>query len=72
MKTITKFTGAAFATLAVAIGAVTANGAIKDLFASVNGQNIDGGGFVYQYKPGGVQTTFASSLSRPRRYLSCP
>jgi hypothetical protein len=38
----------------------------SDLFASVNGQNIDGGGFVYRYTPTGVQSTFASGLSRPR------
>jgi sugar lactone lactonase YvrE len=66
MKTITKFIYAAFAAVILATGAVTANGAVNDLFASVNGNGDNGGGFIYQFTPTGVQTTFASGLSRPR------
>ena len=66
MKTITKLIYAAFAVVSLAIGAVTANGALNDLFASVNGNAHNGGGFIYEYTPGGVQSTFASGLSRPR------
>src|SRR5262249_35502975 len=50
----------------LAIGAVTANGAPNDLFVSINGDGNNGGGFIYEYNPGGVQSTFAAELSRPR------
>jgi len=66
MKTITKLMYAAFTAVVLAIGAVTANGALNDLFASVNGDTHNGGGFIYEYNPGGVQSIFASGLSRPR------
>jgi sugar lactone lactonase YvrE len=66
METITKFIYAAFAAVFLAIGAVTANGALNDLYASVNGDTQNGGGFIYEYSPGGVQSIFASSLDRPR------
>src|ERR1700745_3465918 len=66
MKTITKFIYAAFAVLVLSIGAVTASGAVNDLFVSSNGGGGNGGGFIYQYTPSGVQSTFASGLSRPR------
>ena len=66
MKTITKFISAVFAAVILATGAVTANGTLNDLFASVNGAANNGGGFIYQYNPGGVQSTFAAGLSRPR------
>jgi len=66
MKTITKLMYAAFTAVVLATGAVTANGALNDLFASVNGDTQNGGGFIYEYNPGGVQSTFASGLSRPR------
>jgi sugar lactone lactonase YvrE len=66
MKTITKFIYAAFAVLILGIGAVTTKGALNDLYASVNGAANNGGGFVYQYNPSGVQSIFASGLSRPR------
>src|SRR4030095_5077127 len=66
MKTITKSVCAAFAAIVLGSGAVTANGAVNDLFASVNGSGDNGGGFIYQYTPAGVQGTFASGLSRPR------
>jgi hypothetical protein len=65
MKTITKFIYAAVAVV-IAMGAVTANGAVNDLFASVNGAANNGGGFIYEYTPPGVQSIFASGVSRPR------
>ena len=37
-----------------------------DLFASVNGNTQNDGGFIYKYTPAGVQSTFVSGLSRPR------
>jgi sugar lactone lactonase YvrE len=66
MKTTIKLISAAFGALTLAIGAVTANGAPNDLFASVNGAANNGGGFIYQYTPSGVQSIFAAGLSRPR------
>jgi hypothetical protein len=66
MKTITKFTYTAFAAVVLAIGAVTANGGAKDLYASVNGNGLDNGGFIYQITPTGMESIFASGLSRPR------
>src|SRR5262245_48884163 len=66
MKT-TKLIYTAFAVVLSAIGAVTAQGATGDLFASVNGDRPrDGGGFIYQYRPNGVQRIAASGASRPR------
>jgi len=49
-----------------AIGAVTANGAPNDLFVSISGDGNNGGGFIYKYNPGGVQSIFAAGLSLPR------
>ena len=66
MKTITKLIYLAFTVVILAIGAVTANGAPKDLFVSINGDANNGGGFIYKYNPGGVQSIFAAGLSRPR------
>ena len=66
MKTITKLIYVAVAVVSLAIGAVTVNGAVNDLFASVNGDTQNGGGFIYEYTPSGQQSTFASGLSRPR------
>src|SRR5215470_7103610 len=66
MKTITKLIYLAFTVVILAIGAVTANGAPNDLFVSVNGNTQNGGGFIYEYNPGGVQSIFAAGLSRPR------
>jgi hypothetical protein len=66
MRTITRLIYAAFAAVTLAIGAVTANGASGDLFASINGNGNNGGGFIYQYTPTGVQSIFASALSEPR------
>jgi hypothetical protein len=60
----------AFLLIALAASAALAPVGLRaapgDIFASVNGNNQDGGGFVYQYTPDGVQSTFASGLSRPR------
>src|SRR5258705_6644873 len=61
MKTITKLIYTAFAVLVLGIGAVTAQGAPNDLFASINGT-----GSIYEYTPAGVQSLFASNLSEPR------
>jgi sugar lactone lactonase YvrE len=66
MKTITKLIYLAFTVVILAIGAVTANGAPNDLFVSINGDGNNGGGFIYEYNPDGVQSTFAAGLSRPR------
>jgi hypothetical protein len=66
MKTITKLIYLAFTVVVLAIGAVTANGAPNDLFVSINGDGNNGHGFIYEYNPGGVQSIFASGLSRPR------
>jgi hypothetical protein len=66
MKTITKLIYAAFAVLVLGIGAVTAKGAVNDLFASINGTGDNGGGFIYKYTSTGVQSIFASGLSQPR------
>jgi len=66
MKTITKLIYAALAVVSLALGAVTANASLNDLFVSINGSGDNGGGFIYQYTPTGQQSTFASGLSRPR------
>jgi sugar lactone lactonase YvrE len=66
MKTVTRLFYVAFSIVMLAIGAVTANGALNDLYASVNGAANNGGGFIYQYNPGGVQSIFAPDVSRPR------
>jgi sugar lactone lactonase YvrE len=66
MKTITKLIYAAFAAVTLAIGAVTANGAVGDLFVSINGDGTNGAGSIYEYTPTGVQSLFASELSAPR------
>ena len=65
MKRITRITYPAFAVVILAMGTLTANGAPGDLFASINNDG-NGVGFIYQYTPDGVQTTFASGLSLPR------
>src|SRR5262249_34791929 len=65
-KIIIKLTYSAFAVIILATGTITANGAVNDLFASINGSGDNGGGFIYQYTSSGRQSTFASGLSRPR------
>jgi hypothetical protein len=66
MKIMTKLIYSAFVVVVLAIGAVTANGALNDLFASINGDGSNGGGSIYEYTPTGLQTVFASGLSEPR------
>ena len=66
MKTVTKFFYSAVAVVSLAIGAITANGALNDLFVSINGDGSNGGGSIYEYTPTGVQSLFASGLSEPR------
>jgi hypothetical protein len=55
MKTITKFIYAAFAAVVLAISAVTANGALGDLFVSINATGANDDGLIYEYTPTGVQ-----------------
>jgi len=66
MNTILKLIYSVFAVVALAIAALTANGAPGDLFASINGGPGNGVGFIYKYTSAGVQSTFASGLNRPR------
>jgi sugar lactone lactonase YvrE len=48
------------------VGAVSSANAQSDLFASINGNRQNGGGFIYQYTPTGAQSTFLAGLDRPR------
>lgn len=66
MKTIAKLIYATIAVVGLAVEASTANGAVGDLFVSINGNGFDGGGFIYRYTSNGQQSTFAFGLSRPR------
>jgi hypothetical protein len=66
MKTITKLIYAAVAVVSLATGAVTAQGALNDLFVSINSDGSNGGGSINEYTPTGVQSLFASGLSEPR------
>jgi hypothetical protein len=66
MKTITKLIYGALAVVSLAIGAVTANGALNDLFVSINSDGANGNGSISEYTPTGVQSLFASGLSLPR------
>ena len=66
MKIMTKLIYSAFVVVVLAIGAVTAKGALNDLFVSINGTGNNGEGLIYQYTPTGVQSLFAPGLSEPR------
>ena len=55
----------AFTALFLIISAVTADRELGDLFASLIGTGVNGGGFVYRYTSNGMQTTVASGVSRP-------
>jgi len=66
MTTTTKIIYLAFAVAIFTLGALTANGALGDLFVSINGNGPNGSGSIYQYKPTGVFGIAASGLSRPR------
>jgi len=59
------FALASFALVAVA-QAIIGQPATVDLFASINGTTQNGGGSILEFTPPGVQSTFASALSRPR------
>jgi sugar lactone lactonase YvrE len=66
MKTITRFVYSVFAVLTLTVGTLTVDGAVNDLFISVDGSGDNGGGFIYKYAPNGAQSIFAAGLSRPR------
>jgi DNA-binding beta-propeller fold protein YncE len=67
MKTkLTKLIYAAFTVVSLALGAAAANGALNDLFVSINGDANNGNGSINEYTPTGVQSLFASNLSEPR------
>jgi len=56
---------AALLSLTLLPGVPTANGELGDLFASLTGTGVNGGGFVYRYTSTGTQSVVASGLSRP-------
>lgn len=66
MKTIRKILYTAPVLVILMMGALTANCAPGDVFASINNGPGNGVGSIYKYTPAGVQTTVASGLSRPR------
>ena len=66
MKTISKLIYVALAVVSLATGAVTAQGALNDLFVSINSDGSNGGGSINEYTSTGVQSLFASGLSQPR------
>jgi len=66
MKRIRRKLYNTFAVVILAVGGIAANAAPGGLFVSVNGTGGNGGGFIYRYAPNGMQSTFASGLSRPR------
>jgi sugar lactone lactonase YvrE len=65
MKTIRKLAYVSLAIAVLAIDASTADRELGDLFASLTGTGVNGGGFLYRYTSNGVQSTVASGLSRP-------
>lgn len=66
MKTITKLMYAGFTAVVLAVGAVTAQGALNNLFVSISASGFNDDGSIYEYTPTGVQSLFASGLSEPR------
>src|SRR5262245_36806888 len=62
MKTIMKFACTAFGTAILAVGALTANGAPGDLFASIDRTVGDRAGRIYKYTPGGAQSIFSDGI----------
>ncbi len=56
----------ACATLCLKAQAIITSPSTVDLFASINGTTQNGGGSIQEFTPPGVQSTFASVLSRPR------
>jgi len=67
MKTVIKSICAALVALTLLPGAPAANGEreLEYLFASLTGTGVNGGGSVYRYTSGGVQSTIAADISRP-------
>ncbi len=65
MKRIRKLAYVSLAIAVIAIDAPTADGELGDLFASLTGTGVNGGGFVYRYATTGAQSIVASGLSRP-------
>jgi sugar lactone lactonase YvrE len=65
MKRIRMLAYVSVAIAVLAIGAPTADGELGDLFASLTGTGVNGGGFLYRYTSNGVQSTLASGVSRP-------
>jgi len=65
VKTIRRLPYVLLAFAVLAIDASTANRELGDLFASLTGTGVNGGGFLYRYTSNGVQSTFASGVSRP-------
>jgi sugar lactone lactonase YvrE len=65
MKTVIKSIGAALVALTLLPGVTAANRELGDLFASLTGTGVNGGGFVYRYTSTGAQSIVASGLSRP-------
>jgi len=51
MKTIMKLAYLTFAIALVAAEAPSANGELGDLFASLTGTGVNGGGFIYRVSP---------------------
>jgi sugar lactone lactonase YvrE len=66
MKTLMKFIRTAFAVAILAIGALTANGAPGDLFASIDRTIGDRVGQIYKYTPSGAQSIFSGGIVLPR------
>lgn len=66
MKTITRLRIYIVFAVVILLWPLAAKGAPGDLFASVNRNDPNGNGAIYQYTPGGVQTILTSGLSQPR------
>jgi len=64
-QTVIKSIYAALLAVTLLPGALTANRELEDLFASLTGTGLNGGGHIYRYTSTGVQSVVASGLSRP-------
>ena len=67
MKTITRLVYDAFAIVILVLGTLTANGAPGDVFASINGNDQKGGGFIYRYTADGMQSNVRFRSFSPTR-----
>lgn len=56
---------AASLALTLLLGVPAANGELGDLFASLTGSGVNGGGYIYRYTSTGAQSVVVSGLSRP-------